>query len=95
MKPCFKKGDKSHLSNCRPISVLTGFSEVFELFIFRRLKCHLVSCNILANEHFSFHDSVSTESTIFKLIKSIFSAWNSKEYIMGLFCDLTKAFDSV
>ena len=31
----------------------------------------------------------------FKLVKSIFSAWNNKEYITGLYCDLTKAFDSV
>jgi len=53
-----------------------------------------VSYNILANEHFSFHDNVSTESAIFKL-ESIFSAWNSKKYIMGLFYDVTKAFDSV
>jgi len=37
--------------------------------------------------------TVSTESAIFKL-ESIFSAWNN-EYIMGLFCDLTKAFDGV
>ena len=33
--------------------------------------------------------------TIFKLIESIFNAWNNEEYITGLFCDLTKAFDCV
>jgi len=80
IKPCFKKGDESQLSNYIPVSVLTGFSEVYELLVFHRLKCHLVSYNILANEHISFHDNVSTESAIFKLIVSIFSAWNSKEY---------------
>ena len=54
-----------------------------------------MSNNILTNKQFSFCDKVSTESAIFKLIESIFSARNNKEYIMGLFCDLTKAFDSV
>ena len=54
-----------------------------------------MSYNVLANENFSFQESVSTESAIFRLIESIFSVWNAKEYIMGLFCDLTKAFDSV
>jgi len=49
----------------------------------------------MANAQFSFCDNVSIESAIFKLIKLIFSAWNNEEYIMGLFCDLTKAFDSV
>jgi hypothetical protein len=52
-----------------------------------------VSNNILANEQFGFCDNVSTESAIFKLIESIFNAENNKEYVMGLFCDLTKAFD--
>jgi hypothetical protein len=30
-----------------------------------------------------------------KLIESIFNAWNNKEYLTGLLCDLTKAFNSV
>jgi len=54
-----------------------------------------VSNNILANKHFGFHVSVSTAGAIFKPIESIFNAWNNKEYIMGLFCDLTKPFVSV
>jgi hypothetical protein len=58
------------------------------------IEHRLVSNNILANEQFRFCDNVSTESAIFKLIKSIFSAWNSKEYITGLFGDLTMVFDS-
>ena len=53
-----------------------------------------MSKNILANEQFGFRDDVSTESAIFK-IELIFSAWNNKEYITGLFFYLTKAFDSV
>jgi len=54
-----------------------------------------VSINILVNEQFSFCDNVSTGNAIFKLIESIFNAWNNTEHIIGLFCDLTKAFDSV
>ena len=95
IKPCFKKSDKSQISNYIPIFLLTGFSKLFELLISHRLKYHLVSTNILANEQYGFHDNVSTESAIFKLTESIFRAWNNKEYITGLFCDLTKAFDCV
>ena len=94
IKPCFKKGDESQISNYRCISLLIGFSKIFDLLIFHWLKHHLVSNNILANECFCFHDIVSTESVIFKLIESIFSAWRNKEYITGLFCDLTKDFGS-
>ena len=95
IKACFKKGDKSQISSYRPISLLTGFSKIFELLIFHRLKHQLVSNNILANECFGFHDNVSNESVIFKLIESIFNAWNNKEYVMGLFYGLNKAFSSV
>ena len=35
------------------------------------------------------------ESAVFKIIELIFSAWNNKEYITGLFFNLTRAFDSV
>ena len=54
-----------------------------------------MSNNILANEQFGFRDKFSTESAIFKLIESIFSAWNNKESIMGLFCNIPKAFENV
>jgi hypothetical protein len=95
IKPCFKKGDKSQMSNYRPISILTGFSTIFELLIFHRLKQHLVSNNILVTEQCGFHDSVSIGSAIFKLIESTFSAWNNKELITGIFCGLTRAFNCV
>jgi hypothetical protein len=58
------------------------------LLIFHRLKHYLLSNNTLVNEQFSFCDNVSTDKAIFKL-DSIFNAWNNKEYITGLFCDLT------
>jgi len=48
------------------------------LLIFHWLKHHLVSNNGLAKEKLGFRDNVSTESVIFKLIESTFSAWNNK-----------------
>jgi len=94
IKPCFKESDKSQINN-RPISLLTGFCKIFELLIFHGVKHHLVSNNILVDEQYGFCDSVSTESAIFRLTETIFSAWNNKECVTGLFCDLTRAFDCV
>jgi hypothetical protein len=74
---------------------LTGFSKIFELLFSYRLKHHLVSNYILANEQYGFYNNVSAEGAIFKLIESIFRAWNNKGYIMGLFYHLTKPFDCV
>jgi len=64
IKPCFKKGDKSQVPNCRPVSLLTSVSKIFELLIFHRLQHHLVTNYILVNEQFSFSDNVSTDSAI-------------------------------
>jgi hypothetical protein len=36
--PCFKKGDVTEIANYRPISLLTGFSKLFEILVFSRLK---------------------------------------------------------
>jgi len=79
IEPCFKKGDKSQVSNYRTIPLLTGFSKIFELLILHRLKYHLVSNNILVNEQFGSCGNVSTDSTISKLNESIFNAWNNIE----------------
>jgi len=95
IKPCFKKGNKSQIPNYRPIPLLPGFSKIFELLIFHRLKQHLISNNFLANAQFGFHDNISTENVVFKLIESIFNAWYNKQYVTGIFCDLTKAFYGV
>jgi len=49
----------------------------------------------LGNKQYGFLDNGSTASAIYKLSELIFSAWNNKEYIMGLFCDLAKAFEYI
>ena len=91
IKHCFRKGDISQVSKYRNVSLLTGFSKIFELLIIHRLKQHSIGKIILANEQFGFHDNFTTVSAIFKFIESSFSAWNNKEYITGRFCDLTSS----
>ena len=95
IKPCFKKGDTSKISNYRPISLLTGFSKLFEILIFNRLKQHLTNNNILVAEQYGFCDGVSAQDAIFKLTDLIFKAWNNRELVAGVFCDLPRAFDCV
>jgi hypothetical protein len=67
IKPCFKKGDTLEISNYRPISLLTGFSKLFEILIFNRLKQHLTNNNILVAEQYGFQDGVSAQNAIFNL----------------------------
>jgi hypothetical protein len=41
VKPLLKKGDKEHVANYRPISLLTSFAKVFEKIIYGRLLNHI------------------------------------------------------
>ena len=54
VSPIFKKGDKSILSNYRPISVLPCFSEILEHMMYSRLYTYLAENNILFNKQFGF-----------------------------------------
>jgi hypothetical protein len=74
---------------------LTGFSKIFEPLTAQRIKHHLVNHNILVPEQYGFREGVSTVTATHKLIQTVFNAWNKKEYVAGIFCDLTKAFDCV
>lgn len=95
INPIHKKGDKAHISNYRPISLVTGFAKVFETVIFRRLNNRIETHKILLPEQFGFRSGLSTEDAIYKLTNVILRAWNSKEYVSGIFCDIAKALDCV
>jgi hypothetical protein len=50
VKPLHKKGDKSNMSNYRPVSLLTTFSKVIENYMHNRISHYLKANNILALE---------------------------------------------
>ena len=93
VKPLFKKGNKSTISNYRPISILSSFSKVIEKVLYDQLLNHLKKYNILADEQFGFREDSSTNKAIYKLINESLQALNSKLPIGCIFFDLEKAFD--
>ena len=95
IKPIYKKGDKTQISNYRPISILPVFSKIFEKVLYKRLYNHLSLNNILAKEQFGFRCNTSTEMAIYTLINNILSSLNTKTLVGGLFFDLQKAFNCV
>jgi hypothetical protein len=60
-----------------------------EIVITQRLRQHLGMCNILTSEQYGFRERVSTNDDIYKLINSVYEAWNSKLYMACIFCDMT------
>jgi hypothetical protein len=93
--PVYKNGDKSLIANYRPISLLPGFSRIYEILIYRRLTQHIQCNNIIVPDHFGFRKGLSTDNATYKLIDTVFHAWTSKKCIAGVFHDLSKVFDCV
>jgi len=83
------------VSNYRPVSLLTSFSEIFETVMQRRILKHLTNCNILITEQYGLRLGLRTNNATYKLTTEILNAMNNKLLVGGIFCDLEKAFDCV
>jgi hypothetical protein len=95
VKLLFKKGDKTSMTNYRPISLLTVFTKVLEKIMCKSLSNHMNNNNILVPEQFGFRQRKSTENAAFKLTNSILKSINQKMHVWGMFSDLAQVFDWV
>ena len=93
--PLFKKHDERDISNYRPIALLPTFSKVFEKLIHERLYTFLINNNILINEQYGFRKNYSTYMAVLKLSDYILQEMENGKYSVGVFMDLSKAFDTV
>ena len=92
IKPLFKAGERDIISNYRPISV---FSKLLERIMYNRVYTHITANNLLYNKQFGFQNKCSTEYAILQLTKEIHESFDKKEFTLGVFIDLSKAFDTV
>ena len=93
--PVYKKDDAELLKNYRPISTLPIFGKIFEKIIYTRLYDFCVSQNILHEKQFGFRKNHSTSHAINYSINHIHEAIKNKEHVLGIFIDLSKAFDTI
>ena len=95
ISPIFKSGKKEVLTNYRPISVLPCFSKILERIMGNRLYQYLNQNNILHNKQFEFRGGHSTDHPLINLVDNIYNSFNENKYTLGVFIDLSKAFDTV
>ena len=95
IKPLFKVGERDIVSNYRPISVLPVFSKLLERIMYNRVYAHVTSNGLLYEKQFGFQSQNSTEYAILQLTKEIYESFEKNEYTLGVFVDLSKAFDTV
>ena len=93
--PIFKSGDKGNVSSYHPTSILPVFSKILERMMYNRVYNHLDSKDLLYEKQFGFQRNNSTERAILQLTRDITGSFEKGEYTLGVFIDLSKAFDTV
>lgn len=95
IKPKFKKGEKTNPANYRPIALLPAISKIFEKAMCVRLYSFCEKYNIFDDSQNGFRKNRSTILASFKYVSKILDIINSKKYAVGIFFDMTKAYEKV
>ncbi len=93
--PIFKKGERDLFSNYRPISLLPFFPKILERLTHKRLYAFISKFNILHNNQFGFRPKFSCEMALLSAYNQIVSNLDEKKHTIGIFLDLSKAFDTI
>lgn len=94
--PIYKhKGKKSDMNNYRPISLLSSFSKIYELIMHDRLLSFFNYHNLLSPSQHGFLKNKSTTTALFSFLSPLYSALDKGEHAVGMFYDLSKAFDTI
>ena len=95
VKPLFKADNQHLFNNYRPTSILPILSKLFEKIMHSRVYKFLNKNNYFYKFHFGFREKHSTELALMTLTHTIASSFNDNKIILGIFLDLSKAFDTV
>lgn len=93
--PIHKKHDPEDMANYRPVTVPSGFSKVFEYcYLYRMLK-FVEKYKIFTENQHGFRAFKSTGTALYSLYKKVIDYVEAGECPVGIFCDLSRAFDCV
>ena len=93
--PIYKAKEKCLMSNYRPVSLLPNFSKIFEKVMHKRVYCFLKKHNLLYHSQYGFREKRSTVDAVTELMSNILLGFEKRKMTLGLFLDLSKAFDTV
>ena len=91
----YKKGARHDPNNYRPISLLSIFDKIFEKILCKRLITFLERNRILYCHQYGFRKFYSTLLALIEMTDLIKRFLDEKQYVIGIFIDFRKAFDTV
>jgi hypothetical protein len=93
IKPIFKSGDRSNITNYRGVAVLSIVPKLLEFMIKKKLDP--LTRNIVAAQQHGFIEKRSTITNLMCLSKHVFNAFTNDNHIDVIYTDFSKAFDKV
>ena len=93
--PIYKSDARDEFSNYRPISLLPNFSKILEKLMCKRITDFIDKHKILYEQQYGFRQNSSTDFALIELSDEIAEAIDRKQFMIGIFVDLSKAFDTL
>ena len=93
--PIHKNNDPNNFCNYRPFSILPCFPKILERLMYNRLERFLNQSHIISEVQYGFRKKYSTYMALINLIDKISSGIDSNSFNIGIFIDLSKAFDTI
>lgn len=95
VRALYKKGEKDHEENYRPISLLSNVSKIFEKIISSRFIEFFERHSLLSDRQNGYRKGKSTIRAIYQALEKILNSLNNNNKTLAMCIDLSKAFDRV
>ena len=92
---CLKNKERYLVNNYRPISLLVTISKLLEKVVYTRTYRFLCYTDQLYQSQYGFRSGFSCENAICELVGRVAKHKEQKEPSIGVFIDLSKAFDTL
>ena len=93
--PLFKACDPCVFYNYRPVYLICILSKVYEKVMYNRLLTFLEDYNVLFENQFGFRKLHSSYMALMVLTDKLMKSLENGEYVIGVYLDFSKAFDTV
>ena len=93
--PIHKKGDKQHIKNYRPVSLLPIRGEIFERLIFNEKFIYFSTDKLISKNQSGFQPGDSCINQLLSITHEMFTSFDNGLELRSVFLDISKAFDKV